>query len=88
MLHWKKLLYWNADCEAMFLPENKSNTVATKQRKTSHATMSRILTSSEIINEKREKEELKIKKAKAAEERKIKAEERKLAKMLKLAKKE
>ena len=80
--------YWNADCEAMFLPENKSNTVATKQRKTSYATMSRILTSSEIINEKREKEELKIKKAKAAEERKIKAEERKLAKMLKLAKKE
>ena len=50
--------------------------------------MSRILTSSEIINEKREKEELKIKKTKAAEERKIKAEERKLAKMLKLAKKE
>ena len=83
--------YWNADCEAMFLPQSKTDTVVTKQRKSSNATMSRILTSSEVINVKKEKEKLKIQKAKAAEERKRKAEERKVkaeekkhAKMMKL----
>ena len=76
---------WNAECESIFLPDMKV-TPPTKKKRESSATLSRILTSSDIINEKKEKEEIKIQKAKATEERKAKAEQRKLAKLQKVKK--
>ena len=76
---------WNAECESIFLPDMRISP-STKKKGESSATLSRILTSSDIINEKKEKEEIKIQKAKAAEERKAKAEQRKNAKLQKVKK--
>ena len=83
---------WNAEYKSIFLPHMKANPPAKKRN--SSATLSRILTSSEIINAKKEQEENKIQKAEAveerkarakqrAEERKAKAEQIKIAKLLK-----
>ena len=58
---------WNAECESIFLPDMKANSPAKKRN--SSATLSRSLTSSEIINAKKEQEENQIQKAEAAEER-------------------
>ena len=76
---------WNAECESIFLPDMRISP-STKKKRESSATLSRILTSSDIINEKKEKEEIKIQKAKAAEERKAKAEQRKIARNQKVKK--
>ena len=65
---------WNSELDAIFLPEE--TTVPQVPRK-SNASSSRILTSCEIIQAKKEKEELKEQKAKAAEERKVRVAERK-----------
>ena len=65
---------WNSDLDAILLPQ--SNKVA-QVSKNKNASNSRILTSDEIIQAKKEKEVLKEQKAKAAEERKIRAAERK-----------
>ena len=58
---------WNSEVNAMFLPQESS---APQVANESNASASRILTSSEIIQAKREKEQIKEKKAKAVEERK------------------
>ena len=76
---------WNAVCESIFLPDMRISP-STKKKRESSATLSRILTSSDIINEKKEKKETKIQKAKAAEKRKAKAEQRKIAKLQKVKK--
>ena len=66
---------WNAEVEALFLPETGSPKVVKKK---SNASSSRILTSSEILQAKAGQKLLKERKAQAAEERKIRAQERKL----------
>ena len=66
---------WNADVEALFLPEKGSPKMVTKK---SNAASSRILTSSEILQAKAQQKLLKEQKAIAAEERKKRAQERKL----------
>ena len=67
--------YWNANIESMFLPE--VGTPVTNPKTKSGASSSRILTSPEIIQAKKEMMELKENKAKAALERKARAQERK-----------
>ena len=67
---------WTSDLESLFLPKEAPAVVAPIRRK-SFATSSRILTSSEIIQAKKEKEILKEQKAIEAIERKVRAEERK-----------
>ena len=66
---------WNSKLKAIFLPKKG---VPSQTKRKSNATALRILTSSEIIQVKQEKELLKKAKAKAAEERKVKAQERRL----------
>ena len=80
--------YWNVNVESMFLPE--VGTPVTKTKTKSSASSSRILTSPEIIQAKKEMIELKESKAKAAlerkaraQERKKKAQEKKMAKLIK-----
>ena len=65
---------WNSDLDAIFLPQSSKVAQVSRNK---NAGNSRILTSDEIIQAKKEKEVLKEQKAKAAEERKIRAEERK-----------
>ena len=66
---------WNSDLDAIFLPQSSKVAQVSRNK---NAGNSRILTSDEIIQAKKEKEVLKEQKAKTAEERKIRAEERKL----------
>ena len=66
---------WNSELEVIFLSKKG---VPSERKIKSNASASRFLTSSEIIQVKREKEELKEQKAKASEERKVRAQERKL----------
>ena len=66
---------WTSDLESIFLPEGVTEMPPVKRK--SSATSNRILTSSEVIQAKKEKEELKEQKAKEAIARKIRAEERK-----------
>ena len=66
---------WNSELEAIFLPKKG---VPSQTKRKSNATTLRILTSSEIIQVKQEKEQLKEAKAKAADETKVKAQERRL----------
>ncbi len=80
--------FWNSDLETIFLPSQDRKNIGPKK---SYATSSRILTSTEIIEAKREKVQKKEQKAKEAEERKVRAQERKKAaeekRQAKLAKK-
>ena len=66
---------WTSDLESMFLPAGATEVPPVKKK--SSATSSRILTSSEVIQAKKEKEEMKEQKAKEAIEKKKRAEERK-----------
>ena len=67
--------YWNMDVEAMSLC--KVETPVNTKKKVGLSS-SRILTSTEVIQAKKDMAELKEKKAQAAQERKARAEERKL----------
>ena len=53
------------------------------EKKKSKASVSRILTSDDVIQAKIEQKEIKEQKAKAAEERKLRVEQKKLAKLAK-----
>ena len=66
---------WTSELESLFLPAGFTEVPPVKKK--SSATSSRILTSSEVIQAKKEKEELKEQKAKEAIERKKRDEERK-----------
>ena len=66
---------WTSDLESLFLPKGATETPSVRRK--SSATSSRILTSNEVIQAKKEKEEQKEKKAKEAIERKARVAERK-----------
>ena len=66
--------YGNSDIESIFL--SKTGGVVNTRKKSS-ASASRILTLPEIIQAKKENEEIKEQKAKAAQQTKIRVEERK-----------
>ena len=66
---------WTSDLESLFLLKGATETPSVRRK--SSATSSRILTSNEVIQAKKEKEEQKEKKAKEAIERKVHVAERK-----------
>ena len=66
---------WNSELQSIFLPE-KSNSPGGQKK--SNASNPRILTSSEISEPKKEKEQPQEQKAKAGEERNVRAQGRKL----------